>query len=109
MANIRLPFKPYFKKPLLDGQKTCTARTIIKGGPGDTFSAFGAQFEIVAVSTWKLGYVAKKLWQNEGCTSREHFIQVWEDIHPKKGFIPDQIVILHTFKKIGDGETNTQI
>ena len=88
MSLIQLPFMPFFEGPMLAGIKTCTSRTSRKGSPGDRFSVFGATFELLDVSLVPLSDVAN-MWKEEGCRSREHFIDVWCCIHPKKGFQPD--------------------
>lgn len=100
MRMITIPFKSFFKEPLLSGVKVCTARTKAMGIPGNIFEAFGAQFELKSVSEEKLTIIAD-LWLQEGCRSREHFIEVWNDIHPRAGYQPDQVVFLHRFKKVG--------
>ena len=99
MNIVTIPFKPYFREPMLAGVKTCTARTSRKGAVGDRFQAFGAWFELKNVTEECLAYVAD-CWKSEGCTSREHFLSVWNEIHPVKGYDPEQIVYLHRFKKV---------
>ena len=99
MTIVKIPFRPAFREPLLSGVKVCTARTKRMGQPGDTFEAFGATFELKSVSEELLAYVAD-LWMQEGCTSREHFIEVWNGIHPRTGYHPQQEVFLHRFKLV---------
>ena len=100
MSLVSIPFKPYFKEPLLAGVKVCTARTKVVGTPGDTFEVFGAQFEIASVKEVRL-YEVVSLWREEGCASEEHFKDVWRGIHPRVGYNDYQIVTLHRFRKVG--------
>jgi len=95
--KVKIPFKPRFKVPMLLGEKTLTSRTRKMGESGDTFEAFGATFEITDVFKADLDTVAY-FFDREGCSSREDFIEVWEKIHPRKGFIPTQRVYVHVFK-----------
>lgn len=96
--QVTIRFKPFFKDPLLSGVKVCTARTKCMGQPGDTFEAFGAQFEIVSVRDVYL-YDVAFLWREEGCTSEDHFKEVWGGIHPVARYDDYQMVTLHRFKK----------
>ena len=68
--------------------------------PGDTFEAFGRIFLLKSVEEVFLMTVAN-MWKEEGCRSREHFIEVRESIHPKAGFDLEQIVWLHEFELVG--------
>lgn len=99
MSKVAIKFKPFFKAPMLAGVKVCTARTKRMGETGDTFEAFGATFQVKSVTEESLHYVAD-LWHQEGCTSHEHFIEVWKEIHPVVGYRPTQSVYLHRFKKV---------
>jgi len=99
MSLVKIPFKPYFKEPMLSGVKTYTSRTKRMGSPGDTFEAFGAQFEILSVEEVRL-YEVASLWKEEGCASEEHFKEIWREIHPRTGYGDYQIVKLHRFKKV---------
>ena len=98
---IRIPFRSCFRDLLLSGEKTCTARTGRMGEPGDVFEAFDAKFELLSVQQVYLHEVASR-WKEEGCMSREHFIEVWKSIHPRAGYRPYQLVQLHTFRRIND-------
>ena len=97
--KVKIPFKPRFKKPLLDGTKTWTSRTKQYGLPHDIFEAFGEIFEIIDINLLLLSVVADH-WKEEGCTSRQDFIELWEKIHPRKGYDPSQIVRVHIFRRI---------
>ena len=95
--EVRIPFRPMFEEPMRTGVKTCTSRSKIMGQPGDRFRAFGKWFEIVSVEDVALCEVAA-LWKEEGCESREDFIEVWNSIHPVKKYSDYQRVYLHRFK-----------
>ena len=99
MTIVKIPFRPAFREPLLSGVKRCTARTKRMGAGGDRFLAFDQWFDLKIVTEAPLHYVAD-LWRQEGCTSREHFIEVWESMHPSRGYQPEQIVFLHWFKLV---------
>lgn len=99
MSTIVIKFQSYFKDPMLAGIKTLTARTKRMGKPGDTFTAFDAQFELLNVSDIELHSVAT-MWQEEGCKSREGFIKVWNDLHPRKRYSDTKRVYLHSFKMV---------
>ena len=99
MAEITIPFKSMFRDALLTGVKVCTARKKRMGKPGDRFLAFDQPFEILSVEDVSLDDVAR-LWKDEGCTSRAHFIEVWNSIHPKVGYRETQRVYVHRFKKV---------
>jgi hypothetical protein len=94
-----IPFRPAFKEALLNGVKTCTARTSRKGKPGDLFTAFGVTFQLRSVERVPLHVVAD-FWYQEGCRDREHFLEVWKEIHPGVGYRPKQLVYLHQFTKV---------
>ena len=98
MDEIVIRFKPYFREPMLSGVKTCTSRTKTMGKPGDWFTAFGAQFELLSVEEVRLHEVAS-MWKEEGCTSADHFKEVWREIHPVVGYDDYQLVKLHRFRR----------
>lgn len=100
MSEVKIPFKPRFKEPMLNGQKTWTSRTRRMGNIGDTFDAFGATFEIVEVSTMTLKQIADNYFREEGCRSVQDFVEVWRAIHPRKGSVPSQRVYVHVFRRI---------
>ena len=99
MSYFSMKFRPMFERPLLEGIKTCTSRTKRMGEPGDRFVAFGAEFEVLSVEEKRLWEV-RSLWKEEGCASAEQFEQIWTSIHPRTGYLPYQIVKLHTFKRV---------
>jgi hypothetical protein len=98
--NIHIPFNSWSKERLLNGTKTATSRTYIMGLIGDTFIIGIKRFKIIDIIRLPLCDVAKNLYKSEGAKSPKEFIQVWESIHPFKGYDPNQMVYYHTFKEI---------
>lgn len=99
MSEVTIPFRFHFKDKLLDGTKQYTARSKALGERGDTFSAFGAVFELLSVKDVSL-YEVSLLWKEEGCASREDFIQEWNEIHPRTGYSDSRRVYLHHFTRV---------
>lgn len=98
-ARVKIPFYARFKEPLLDGTKTWTSRTKWYGEIGDTFEAFGHEFVITRRFQMTLSRVAI-FWREEGCKSREDFVELWKKIHPRKGFDPKWVVNVHVFARV---------
>jgi len=104
-VKVQIPFRPEFREVMLNGIKTMTSRTKPFGKEGDTFPAFGAEFRLKYVFRELLRYSAVN-WEMEGAKSKEDFIRIWNEIHPRKGFDPFQSVWVNIFEKIeGGGET----
>lgn len=97
---VKIPFRPFFGKPMLTGVKVMTCRTKRMGNPGDTFEAFKCLFVLTHVMRVRLGFVIADCFEQEGCKSIQELIDIWNGIHPGKGVDPDQIVYAHCFKKI---------
>ena len=95
-----LPFLPRFKQPILTGEKTKTARTKKYGEPGDLLDTPFGTVRLLAVERVPLAEVAAKHFAQEGLTSPEAFEVVWCDIHPGRGFVPTDLVYLHTFQMV---------
>ena len=100
MKNVRIPFLPRFRLPMLNGIKTCTARPYKMGNRGDFISLFGAIFDIITVEKLTLLDVRDNYWKEEGLSSPREFEEVWNELHPYKGFVPDQEVFVHWFVRI---------
>lgn len=101
MTMISIPFLPRFKQPMLDGVKTHTCRSTCYGQPGDRFRKWGAVFELTAVWETMLEDVATNYWKQEGCTSPQEFVGVWNEIHPQRWFIGTDKKWVHCFRKVG--------
>ena len=100
MAEVKIPFMSSFRQKMEADIKTMTSRTRSYGQPGDHFYVFGHRFDITEVVTMLLGDVAEKYYIQEGCDSPEHFKQVWAGIHFNKGFVAEQPVRAHTFRRV---------
>ncbi len=98
--KVGIPFKSRFREALLDGTKNVTSRTRKMAAPGDMFTAFGGEFRLDALWKCPLKKVAGELWKREGAVSEKDFKEIWEDIHPLKGFDPEQVVWVHEFHRI---------
>ena len=97
--KVHIPFLKQFREPMLTGKKTMTSRMKRYGKKGDTFEAFGSTFVILGVSKVPLGDVVYLHYEEEGFTQRKDLIQCWEKLHPRKGYVPQQEVWVHTFHK----------
>ena len=98
--KVDIPFLPRWQSQMLEGRKTCTARTTRWGSVGDTFEKSGATFVIVNVLALPLKEVAEIWFEKEGVSSPEEYRAVWKGLHRFKGYVPDQIVWLHEFKRV---------
>jgi len=98
VENIDIPFLPEWEGLMLTGKKTATSRTKRYGLQGDYFEAFGRVFILTDVYRIRLSYVACYHYLEEGCNSDFEFRKIWERLHPRKGFCPDQRVYFHRFK-----------
>ena len=100
MSFVTIPFRPYFREPMLSGIKVMTCRTKKLGFPGDTFEAFSAMFVITHLMRMRLGYVISDCFVQEGCNSYQELEAIWLEIHPTKGIDPEQIVWAHCFRRL---------
>ena len=98
--RIKIPFRPRFKDPMLAETKVMTCRTKKYGEPGDSFEVFGARFTLTHVMRMPLGYVMSDCFIQEGCATQQELMEVWDQIHQKKGVVPEQIVWAHCFVRI---------
>jgi hypothetical protein len=92
-----LPFQPRWREAMLSGRKVCTSRSRRFGRPGDTFQAFGTGFELRAIERLPLLHVKDHLYLQEGCESPDEFQRAWNELHPRRGFVPEQPVYVHWF------------
>ncbi len=96
-----LPFRDDMLAAIKAGRKTCTARTHRFGKPGDLLDTEGAGVvRLIGIEQVALRVVRDKHWQREGLASPEAFESIWREIHPRKGFDPDQMVWLHMFERV---------
>lgn len=99
MAQITIPFRPFFSGPMRSGQKVMTCRIKKLGEVGDTFEAFGSQFILTHVFRCRLGYVLSDAFEQEGCSSVQELMDIWKSIHPVRGVDADEIVWAHCFRE----------
>lgn len=99
MRDVFIPFRPELKKAILEGRKTMTARNKKYGNPGDRFTVGSHGFILESVRRITLFRVANDYYKEEGLESPEEFIRTWTEIHPQKGYISDQVVYLHVFRR----------
>ena len=100
MSEFKLPFRPQFQRPMMDGTKLMTCRTKKWGEPGDVFEAWGHRFILTHVMRMRLGYVGSDCFEQEGVESVQEFMEVWKSIHPTNDFDGDQIVWAHCFRRV---------
>jgi hypothetical protein len=102
MNWITLPFRSQFQAAMLAGVKTYTCRSKPYGRPGDRFRRFGAVFELIRVWETTLEDVATNYYRQEGCASPLEFVGIWNEIHPRRRFIPSDRKWLHEFVRVPD-------
>jgi len=95
--EVKIPFNAWSIGKLNLALKCATSRTKKYGNVGDTFKVDGNTFKIDLVVKLPLWFIAKFLYESEGCVSEAEFINVWNSIHPRKGFDPNQVVWYHLF------------
>lgn len=98
---ITLPFLPEFHEKVRSGRKTATARSKAYGKPGDKLQGPGCVLVLENVAKASLGEIAADHWWIEGLESKAEFIEVWNRIHPRKGFDPAAEVYFHRFRVEG--------
>ena len=97
---ITIPFMSEFEGRMLAGVKTATTRNKKYGNGGDLFSAFGHSFQLTKVNKVYLQDVCSTYYIQEGFKSQPEFIDCWKKLHPRKGYVPEQEVWLHEFKRV---------
>ena len=98
--EIDIPFLDQFKEPMLKGIKTVTSRNKIYGDTGDRFKKWGMVFELRWIEKIPLVVVACHWYKEEGFNSTDEFIEIWKNLHPRKGFDPDHLVYMHKFHRL---------
>ena len=102
MTEIFIPFLKEFEHQLRNGDKVATTRTKRYGQKGDTFTIYGTRFKLMQVIPTPLKTVADYFYRPEGFDTPQAFIQVWNRIHPRKRYVPEQTVYLHIFCRLGE-------
>ena len=98
MSEIKMPFREDMQKAILEGRKTMTCRTKRYGSPGDFFMVGDARFMLTSVTKMNLGIVATQFYKDEGTSSPGEFINLWDEIHPRRNFTSLQTVWAHRFR-----------
>lgn len=108
MTLIKIPFNEWSKARLRANHKSATSRNKKYGNVGDIFVVdcgySDKLYELTYIEKVTLAFVRDKFYWEEGCESEDLFVQIWNDIHPKKKFDDEQKVWLHLFKEIKEGE-----
>ncbi len=99
-----IPFLEAFVPRIKLGLKTMTTRNEKYGEPGDLLASPAGTLRLLEVLRVKLGEVAENSYREEGCASPEEFEEIWNRIHPKRGYHPDDWVWLHEFEAISGGD-----
>jgi len=97
--KINIPFREQFREAMVNDQKTMTCRSKRYGDPDDHFEIFDNCFRLLAVYKQQLGYIAYHSFKAEGCSSQEEFINIWNELHPRKKFHPNTWVYVHVFAR----------
>ena len=97
--QIHIPFKERFREPMLNGIKTMTSRTKCYGRIGDWFNAFDQTFVLTAVVERHFDFIVDH-WKEEGCSSKEDFLAVWREIHPRRALNMQDKFWTHSFQNI---------
>jgi len=100
MSQVEIPFLPRFEALVREGHKTCTSRTKSYGRPGDYFEAWGRLYVLTKVERATLQRVSTELLSAEGFTSRENFVVLWNQLHPRKKYSPNIVVNVHHFESM---------
>lgn len=97
---IEIPFSESMRHASLNGRKVCTSRNKKYGTFNDIFYIDGVLFRLLDVMEESLGTVAERYYRLEGFDSSDGFINIWNELHPKRGFIPTDKVYVHFFAKV---------
>jgi hypothetical protein len=108
VPTIDMPMNEWSRPRLESGRKTATTRTSKKGNPGDYFETDGMVYQLTHVVRVPLSVVAMYFYQEEGVDTPDEFVEIWEDIHYRRGFEQDWEVWLHLFRKVG-AESDVEI
>lgn len=97
---FRVPMNDWSVERLEQGRKTATTRTERYGEPGDRFEAAEQTYELTHVVEVPLAVVAEYFYSEEGAESPDEFVEVWNDIHYRRGFEAEWPVWLHLFREV---------
>lgn len=88
-----------FREALASGRKTATTRSKRYVRPGERFVGLGMEFECLRTVQLPLAVIRDGYWEEEGVSSPEDFVKIWNGIHPRRGFVGTDVRWLHTFRK----------
>jgi hypothetical protein len=97
---IEIPFNGWSRERLKKGSKRATSRSKRYGAVGQVFDVEDRRYQIDLVIRVPLWFVAENLYLSEGAESYDEFIAVWTDIHPRRGYRPDDMVWYHHFREV---------
>ena len=99
--KIRIPFKEWSKKLLKQGKKTATSRTKQYGKKDDYFEIDGYWFQLTDDPVkLTLHDVTMFHLYDEGAETKQEFVDIWNEIHPRRGYQANDEVWFHSFKEI---------
>lgn len=109
-----IKFNHRFIPAVFDGAKTLTTRSKNYGLPGTVLEVQDergtpAGFSIRILRVWKrtLGYVAKRLYVQEGFARQADFIDFWKEIYG--AFDPDMFVYVYEFEVVKTEDSEAKI
>jgi len=99
-----IPFTQEMLRQTRMQNKIHTLRVKRYGDSGDILKIKGTDEYIKIITSQKIpiDIVADYLYKCEGCLSKDHFIAVWESIHPEKGYHPLELFWGHFYVYVGD-------
>lgn len=100
MTKFEIPFSGEMADAVDEGRKLCTSRNKQYGKIGDYFILRDYAYKLVDVQYRTLAFVATNFYRLEGFEDPEGFIDIWERLHPGKGFISEQKVYVHFFARV---------
>ena len=97
-AETLLP-SPRMVDQALEGEVTQVHRGQQYAEEGDTLTADGTEFEVVAVEGRTLGDMTDEDARREGARDMEHYRQILRRAHDNFEWDPDSDVVLHRFER----------
>jgi hypothetical protein len=105
MSETNIPFREDMALAVISGRKHCTTRTYKMGHVGDVFpvswEGITRKYKLRHIEQRRLDFVAQFLYVPEGFDSATEFIDIWNEIHPRRGFQPEDVRWVHWFEEVG--------
>jgi hypothetical protein len=95
---IKIPFREDMEEAIISIDKDWTTRSKKYGKPGDFFFVKDRRVRLLGHMRLPLWVVAKYGYRHEGVNSEEEFIELWKEIHPRKGWTPNELRWTHVFQ-----------